>query len=112
MTGAPHDVTIEDGGAALRLAWGDGGSARIAASMLWSECPSAQGRRRRLDGRHINAPAGLKIVRAAPIGHYAINIAFSDGHARGVYPWSLLTALARRPALEDFIAPAAAADAA
>ena len=112
MTGASYDVTIEDGGDGLRLAWAEGGSARIAAWLLWCECPSAQGRRRRLDGRHLAPPAGLRIVRVAPIGHYAVNIAFSDGHDRGVYPWSLLTALARRPALEDFIAPAAAADAA
>ena len=33
------------------------------------------------------------VTAVAPIGDYAINIAFSDGHARGIYPWSYLLEL-------------------
>ena len=32
----------------------------------------------------------ITIDRLAPVGDYAINIAFSDGHARGIYPWAYL----------------------
>jgi prepilin-type processing-associated H-X9-DG protein len=49
-----------------------------------------------------------------PIGGYALNIAFTDGHARGVYPWVYLHALATQsaaitpppaPVLQDASAP-------
>jgi prepilin-type processing-associated H-X9-DG protein len=33
------------------------------------------------------------ITTIEPIGGYAVNIAFSDGHARGIYPWVLLKEL-------------------
>lgn len=45
----------------------------------------------------------LKIVRVEPIGRYGVNIAFSDGHDRGIYPWVFLENLASRPAVDDFI---------
>jgi DUF971 family protein len=102
------DFQAVDGGRALHLAWVSGYESRIAARLLWAECPSAQGRRRRIDGRRIYPASDLAIVRVTPIGNYALNLAFSDGHDRGVYPWALLSELARRPTLEDFITPAAA----
>jgi prepilin-type processing-associated H-X9-DG protein len=30
------------------------------------------------------------------MGHYGVNITFSDGHARGIYPWSYLTELSEK----------------
>lgn len=102
------DFQAIDDGRALRVAWAAGGEISIAAELLWAECPSAQGRRHRMDGRHLQAPAGLRVVRITPIGNYALNLAFSDGHDRGVYPWALLAELARRPTREDFITPASA----
>ena len=37
------------------------------------------------------APVQLRGV--APVGRYAVQLSFSDGHDRGIYPWSLLHAL-------------------
>ncbi len=37
------------------------------------------------------------------VGNYAINIAFSDGHDRGIYPWALLQEFAVRLKIQDFI---------
>jgi DUF971 family protein len=109
MTNIPHATdaswlaTVLDGGRHLVLSTGDVRLRPIAADTLWTECPSAQGRRRRMDRPDLTAPPGIRIVRVSPIGHYAINIAFSDGHDRGVYPWSLLADLSRRPTMMDFL---------
>ncbi len=51
----------------------------------------------------LHAPHDLTIVRVTPVGHYAVNIAFSDGHDRGVYPWHLLAAFAKRRGIRDFV---------
>lgn len=38
-------------------------------------------------------PADVRPVRIAPIGRYAIQIAWSDGHESGIYPFRRLRAL-------------------
>ena len=37
--------------------------------------------------------AGVTIQALTAMGHYGVNVAFSDGHARGIYPWSYLSEL-------------------
>jgi prepilin-type processing-associated H-X9-DG protein len=56
-----------------------------------------------MDNPKLEPEAGIRIVSFTPIGLYAINIAFSDGHARGVYPWSLLRKFAAMTTVEDFL---------
>lgn len=103
----PFVTTIEDEGALLALTAGDGVRHAIEAGALWAYCPSALRRRRRMDGLDLRAPAGLTVRNVTPIGNYALNIGFSDGHDRGVYPWALLLQLARLPKVSDFLlAPA------
>lgn len=96
-------VEIADRGRALVVVGSDGRRRDLAARLLWAECPSALGRVRRAQGRHRTPPAHLAITSAREIGTYGVNIAFSDGHDRGIYPWSYLAALAERPRLEDFL---------
>jgi prepilin-type processing-associated H-X9-DG protein len=43
----------------------------------------------------LTAGDGLAITEIETVGSYAINIAFSDGHARGIYPWELLKTLGK-----------------
>lgn len=103
-----REAVIEDEGQCLRLVLPSGEVLRAEAGLLWSHCPSALRRRQRLDDRVPTIPLRLRITRLMPMGNYALNIAFSDGHDRGVYPWSLLEELARKPKLSDFLIPAAA----
>jgi DUF971 family protein len=108
------DTAVQQGGAAvsgahakargetLELQLADGRTLSLSAETLWRECPSAQGKTRRMRGL-ATPPRGVRIVAINEIGNYAINIVFSDGHDRGIYPWEYLLSLARRPRLEDFI---------
>jgi len=97
-------VDVRDGGTGLILELTDGSRMRLDAALLWQSCPSAAGRRRRLDGRDV-PPAGIAVTKVTPIGRYAVNIGFSDGHDRGIYPWQMLLELSRRPTTDDFIVP-------
>lgn len=99
----PDDCEIVDAGRALKLIWFAGQTHLLEASFLWSHCPSAAGRRRRMDGIHHPRSPDLRITKLDRIGRYAVNIGFSDGHDRGVYPWSLLADFAARPTINDFI---------
>lgn len=103
----PRSTQASTTGRDLRIVWQDGSSASIPAAALWSGCRSAVGTRRRMQGEHLDVPVGLRITNVTPIGSYGVNIAFSDGHDRGVYPWALLAELASRPTARDFIMDAA-----
>jgi DUF971 family protein len=98
-------MSLENGGRELVLAWEDGGTIRIGAETLWGQCPSALGRARRARGIFTSGDPGLRITCVKPIGNYALNLSFSDGHDRGVYPWQLLGELSQRPGLDQFITP-------
>lgn len=39
-------------------------------------------------------PADIDVLRAEPVGRYAVRIAFSDGHDTGLYSWDYLAELA------------------
>jgi DUF971 family protein len=39
------------------------------------------------------APESLRLVRIEPVGEQALNLGFSDGHDRGIYPWAYLRQL-------------------
>lgn len=107
-TALAHEASVEDGGKCLRVVLPTGLVHMVEAATLWVHCPSALRRRQRHDERIPPLPSALRIARITPIGNYALNIAFSDGHDRGVYPWPLLEELAQKPKLADFLITAEA----
>jgi prepilin-type processing-associated H-X9-DG protein len=88
---APIDsATVAEDGATLLL----GGTARpLAAARLRAACRCAHCVRARADGVFPRSFDGVTIERVSPVGSYGVNIGFSDGHARGIYPWAYLLQL-------------------
>jgi DUF971 family protein len=92
----PNEIRIDATACVLMLHWPDGDTQRIAHAQLRAACPCAGCRRAQLE----RGPASVAIYRDValtgmePMG-YGVQLIFSDGHARGIYPWSLLHALAR-----------------
>jgi DUF971 family protein len=89
---APTHIAVSDDLDFLDLTLA-GETIRLAASRLRSACKCAHCVRARIDGVFPAAFDGIAITVVAPIGDYAVNLAFSDGHARGIYPWQLLQGL-------------------
>jgi DUF971 family protein len=77
----------------LDLTMAQGQQIQLAAGRLRAGCKCAGCVRARIDGVFPDRFDGIAIVQVAPIGDYAINIGFSDGHARGIYPWGYLLQL-------------------
>jgi DUF971 family protein len=100
---SPLSIDVEEGGGVLRVLWEDGTQQRLLASELWEQCPSAAAERRRMERPDAVAPARLTIATLAFVGRYGVNIAFSDGHDRGIYPWRYLQQLAPPRSVNDFI---------
>ena len=106
---APDTVVLKVDHMRLRLAWHDGKAAELGAARLRAACRCAWCTRARIDGTFAASFDGVTIEQLAPIGGYAINILFTDGHGRGIYPWAYLHKLARGP---DAVTTAAASGAA
>ena len=75
----------------VRTAQGD--EVRLAAEQLRLSCKCAHCIRARFDGRFPERFAGIAITGIGDLG-YGLNISFSDGHNRGIYPKTYLLGLA------------------
>lgn len=99
----PSEIRVVDKGKMIRVSWPDGTTHNLSAAHLRRHSRSAGAERARIDDDVVHTGPDLAIVGVEPIGRYAINISFSDGHDRGIYPWDYLQTLA-----ESAMSPAAA----
>ena len=67
----------------------------VPAETLRLSCKCAHCTRARFDGRFPDAFPGIAIIEIGDLG-YGLNISFSDGHNRGIYPKPYLLSLAGR----------------
>jgi DUF971 family protein len=72
----------------------DGQSVDVDASLLRLQCRCAVCTRARIDGTFVPAAPDVEIEQVAPVGQYGLNLAFSDGHSRGIFPFAYLAELA------------------
>lgn len=92
---APGTIAIADNGKALRMTYADS-EHWIPSSRLRTACRCAHCTRARIDGKFSESFDGVTIQTLSPMGHYGVNIGFSDGHGRGIYPWSYLDELLKK----------------
>jgi DUF971 family protein len=91
---SPSELRVTAGGAALAITWTDGTSSLTDGAALRQACRCAGCTAARTTGKPV-ADAGRVVIAAVEsIGDYAVNIIFSDGHARGIFPWAFLRELA------------------
>jgi DUF971 family protein len=97
MTVAPimtaYDVSSDLDSLSMTTSHGD--HITLSAEALRRACKCAHCVRARYDDRFPAGFPGLAIVEVADLG-YGLNIAFSDGHNRGIYPKSYLLDIAGR----------------
>jgi DUF971 family protein len=79
------DISCSDDLSDLVVTLKSGGRGCIAAETLRLSCRCAHCLRARIDERFPEAFPGIAIIGVNNMG-YGLNISFSDGHARGIYP--------------------------
>jgi DUF971 family protein len=85
-------------GRELAIAWGDGHESYFPFDDLRSDCPCSLCRSQREAKpdplRIVKAPARgqVAIDRLVPVGAYAVQIVWSDGHDTGIYAFESLRA--------------------
>ena len=88
---APVDIAI-DQERAVALTWPDGHLTHLPLPLLRERCPCAACERsRRAGGAVWSGDADrLEIAGAELVGGWGLGLAWSDGHATGVYSWDML----------------------
>lgn len=86
----PTELRVTDEGTILEILWDDGARQALSAALLRRESRGSSEVRTRADGGTIDVADDVSMTGIDPVGRYAINIKFSDGHDRGIYPWSML----------------------
>ncbi len=89
----PESIVQRPGGLLLRSTDGE---LSLTVAELRAACRCAQCTAATLQGHPPQPIAGLRLAGVTPVGSYALQLRFSDGHDRGIYPWSLLSELGRK----------------
>lgn len=76
----------------LRLGWPTGREQLLGHAELRRQCPCSQCRAFRLRGRVPLVDERVRVIELNPQG-YGLQLVFSDGHERGIYPWEYLASL-------------------
>lgn len=90
---APTQIQIDQAAGMLEVSWHDGSGGHISHQRLRACCACADCKAQMLNGRFSAPPAEIRIIEALPVGSYAVQFRFSDGHERGIYPWRYLREL-------------------
>jgi len=95
MNEPPQSVVDHRASGVLELVWLDGNVSRLPHALLRSRCRcgGCEQQRRHLGGLPETA-AETRIEDIRPVGDKAVNLVFSDGHGRGIYPWAYLRQIA------------------
>ena len=92
MPDQPRELRLDQSAANMRIEWPDRVST-LPFRLLRERCPCAECRSVRNKGGTIEAAAAVRVDDIVPYGANAIQLVFSDGHARGIFPFAYLREL-------------------
>ncbi|HEY7741944.1 MAG TPA: DUF971 domain-containing protein [Burkholderiales bacterium] len=87
----PTEIKLHQKSRVLEIAFADGATFRLPCEFLRVYSPSAEVRGHG-PGQEVlqTGKKDVEIQRIEPVGQYAVQLHFSDGHATGIYSWDLL----------------------
>ena len=87
----PTEIKLHQKSRVLEITFADGARFRLACELLRAYSPSAEVRGHG-PGQQVlqTGKKEVEIARIEPVGQYAVQLHFSDGHDTGIYSWDLL----------------------
>jgi DUF971 family protein len=87
----PTEIKLHQKSRVLEIAFADGARFRLPCEFLRVYSPSAEVRGHS-PGQEVlqTGKKEVGIARIEPVGQYAVQLHFSDGHDTGIYSWDLL----------------------
>jgi DUF971 family protein len=97
----PERIELDAAARLLSVYWPGGTRQSLPHAVLRVHCPCSACRRIRQHGNAVTAvtaAADISIIGVAPMG-YGIQLVFSDGHDRGIFPWPYLEQITSLPVM-------------
>lgn len=93
-TPAPVELTVHQQSRTLEIAFDDGAVFLLSFELLRVYSPSAEVRGHG-QGQEVlqTGQRDVRMTAIEPVGHYAVQPSFSDGHNSGIYSWTYLYGL-------------------
>ena len=93
----PTEIKLHQTSRVLEIAFADGATFRLPCEFLRVYSPSAEVRGHG-PGQEVlqTGKKEVEIARIEPVGQYAVQLHFSDGHDTGIYSWDYLYDLGDR----------------
>lgn len=108
----PESIVKLDGHA-IRIVWSDGKIRRYTAGQLRKACPCATCREKRMaEADRPKTPLAilsereavvLDVMQMKPVGNYAYNLVFSDGHSSGLFTMEFLRQIGTEELANDSV---------
>ena len=95
----PRLLRLNAAESTLEIDWASGSTDALTYAVLRARCMCSQCRRMRQGGKQVEVVDGITVVEARPCGSNAVQLVFSDGHKRGIFPFAYLRELAVKPAV-------------
>lgn len=100
MTSADHDpvpteIQLHRASRVLEIGFDDGERFRLPVAYLRVFSPAAEARTALQRGEFLTGTEAVNITQITPVGSYAVQLHFDDGHDTGVYAWKTLYELGR-----------------
>lgn len=86
-------LNVKQGHKTLFITWSDGAESSVTAKHLRENAQDAISKRARFDGKENPVSDDIQITDINVLGHSSLNIKFSDGHERAIYPFGYLKEL-------------------
>jgi DUF971 family protein len=92
----PQELKLRSDRQVLSVTWDDGRTDHLPAALLRRSSRGAAAIRDEIDRGEPREFEDILLTDVRQIGAYAVQLSFSDGHDRGIYPWAYLRDLAAR----------------
>lgn len=94
MNAAPVEIRLRKASHLMEFEWADGRVTQVSAQALRDACRCAECQSQRRGDGDAGITAEVEICNVEPCGAGAVRLHFSDGHARGIYPFAYMRELA------------------
>jgi DUF971 family protein len=90
----PREIRVARDGRTLTVSFDNGETYALSAEYLRTQSPSAEVQGHAPEQRKtVAAKADVRILRADPVGNYAVKLVFDDTHDTGIFSWTYLRKL-------------------
>ena len=93
MADAPTDITLHQKSKVLEVAFEDGATYNLPLEYLRVYSPSAEVRGHGGPMQLVTGKKDVGVDKIEPVGNYAIQLFFDDGHHTGIFSWATLREL-------------------